>query len=126
MDLISSGQSPIDSRFVEASPSGGDVFFATGESLLPQDYGLIDIYDARVQGGLPIPPAPKPPCEGDACHAPVTVPPQPTTASSTYKAPPTKAKKGRCAKGKRKVRRKGHVRCVPKGRHHRRHRGAGR
>jgi hypothetical protein len=117
VELVSSGQSPLDSRFVESSPSGDDVFFATGASLLPQDFGVFDIYDARVGGGLPIPPTPPPPCEGDACHAQIPAPEEPTPASSDYVAPPAKGKpaKRRCAKGKRRVSRQGKSRCVPKG-----------
>jgi hypothetical protein len=116
VQLISSGQSLQDSRFVEASSTGDDVFFATGASLLPQDSGVSDIYDARVEGGLPIPPAPKPPCEGDACHAQISPPEEPTPASSDFIAPPGSGKQtGRhCAKAK------GRARCVPKHKHRRR------
>jgi hypothetical protein len=68
LSLISSGQSPQDSEFIEATPNGSDVFFATSSSLLPQDPGLTDIYDARVRGGLPSPPATPAACEGEACQ----------------------------------------------------------
>jgi hypothetical protein len=123
VELISSGQSPQDSRFVEAGPSGDDVFFATVASLLPQDFGLFDIYDARVDGGLPIPPPRGPECEGDACHAQIPSPEEPTAASSVYVAPPRApgSARKRCAKDKRRVSVKGKSRCVPKRkRHHRR------
>jgi hypothetical protein len=127
VELTSSGQSSFDSRFVEASPSGNDVFFATASSLLPQDAGVVDIYDARVEGGLPTPIPPRPPCEGDACHAAVPAPAESTPASSDYTAPPSAAKlpNHRCPKGGRPVHSKGKVRCVRK--HHRAHshRGAG-
>lgn len=113
VNLISSGQSPQGSSFVEASPSGNDVFFATVASLLPQDIGVFDIYDARIDGGLPIPLPPDPPCEGDTCAAQVPAPEEPTPASSEYVAPPEAAKR-RCPKGKRRVTRKGKSRCVPK------------
>jgi len=125
VELVSSGQSPQDSRFVEASPTGDDVFFVTGASLLPQDPGVLDIYDARVGGGLPIPPPSPPPCEGDACHAQIPAPQEPTPASSDYAAPtgpPAKGKPKHCAKGKRRVSKKGKSRCVPK-RQNRRHHG---
>jgi NHL repeat-containing protein len=125
MELVSSGQSPQDSHFVEASPTGHDVFFATVASLLPQDYGLFDIYDARVGGGLPIPPPPAPPCEGDACHAQAATPEEPTPASSSYVGPPAApsagSRKGRCAKGERRVGKKGKSRCVPKRKKQRHH-----
>ena len=132
VDLISTGKSPLGSRFVEASPSGEDVFIATGSGLLPQDPGGVDIYDARVNGGLPIPAGPPPGCEGEACQSAPEAPDDPTPSSLTFEgagnvheaAPPTRRT---CAKGK--VRRKG--RCVAK--HHKRakqrakrHRRAGR
>ncbi|HEX3174220.1 MAG TPA: hypothetical protein VHQ43_08385, partial [Solirubrobacterales bacterium] len=65
--LISSGENGKDSSFLDASPSGNDVFFSTGSDLVPQDPGLIDIYDARLYGGFPQP-ATKPICEGQACQ----------------------------------------------------------
>ena len=52
IDLISSGQSTHDSEFLEASPNGNDVFFTTLQSLVPADFGLVDVYDARVDGGF--------------------------------------------------------------------------
>jgi NHL repeat len=124
VDLVSSGQSPLDSRFVEATPSGDDLFIATGSSLLPQDPGVVDIYDARVDGGLPIPVPPPPPCEGDTCAAQIGPPEEPTPASSDYVAPPeapeSKPAKPRCPKGKRRVTRNGKSHCTAKKRKHRR------
>ena len=47
--LISSGSSGNESAFLEATPSGDDVFFLTAAQLLPQDTDTsFDIYDARV------------------------------------------------------------------------------
>ncbi len=84
ISLISSGQSPEISEFVDASPDGRDVFFTTASSLVPQDPGLIDIYDARVDGGLRVPPEPLA-CEGDSCQN-IPEPPRATTpASATFK-----------------------------------------
>ncbi|HWM55230.1 MAG TPA: hypothetical protein VNO20_07570 [Solirubrobacterales bacterium] len=117
IELISTGQSPQDSRFVEASPSGRDVFIAIGSSLLPQDPGGFDIYDARAGGGLPIPTGPPPACEGEACQPALEAPSDPTPASSSFQGAGnvTEAPKARrCPSGKRKVRRKGKVRCVPR------------
>lgn len=113
LNLISSGKSPEDSRFLDASPSGSDVFFATVESLLGQDRGLIDVYDARVGGGFPPPTQPPAACEGEACQAPPDAPDDPIPASSTFAgAGNVKANKHKpgCRKGS--VRRKG--RCVKK------------
>jgi hypothetical protein len=43
-------------KFIDASADATDVYFLTGDSLVPQlDPGSIDVYDARVNGGLPEP-----------------------------------------------------------------------
>lgn len=115
LSLISSGQDPEDSEFVDASKDGSDVFIRTGESLLSQDPGLTDIYDARVEGGFPPPTEPKPPCEGEACQSPPPPPAFGTPSSSAYVGPknpkPRKPHKS-CGKGRHKVRRKGKVHCA--------------
>jgi hypothetical protein len=116
--LISSGESPTESLFVDASTDGRDVFFTTEASLLPQDPGLLDIYDARAGGGF-VQPNPRAPCEGEACRGPGGAPQSPTPASSAFEGPGNlKAPAARpCAKGRRKVRRGGKVRCVKRRRH---------
>jgi len=118
LSLISSGESPADSEFADASPDGRDVFFRTLSGLVPQDPGLIDLYDARELGGLPSPPVPEPPCEGEACQSPPPPPEETTPSSSTHEGPGNveerSTKPRRCPKGKRKVRRAGKQRCVPK------------
>jgi DNA-binding beta-propeller fold protein YncE len=51
--LISSGQSPVDSIFLDSSATGDDAFFITREQLLPRDRDeQLDLYDARVGGGF--------------------------------------------------------------------------
>jgi len=87
LSLISSGESPVDSEFLDASPSGADVFFLTQSSLVDWDPSLADVYDARVDGGLPGPVVPPPACEGEACQGPVAPPSDPTPSSSTYQGP---------------------------------------
>ncbi len=112
--LISSGQSPDESEFWEASPDGEDVFFTTSTSLLSQDPGSVDLYDARVGGGFPQPPEPSA-CEGEACAGPTSAPNDPTPASATFRgagnAAAGKARR-RCPKGKRRVTHRGKARCV--------------
>jgi hypothetical protein len=124
--LISSGQSPTDSRFLDADPSGEDVFIGTLSSLVGADYGLIDVYDARIGGGFPEAKAP-PSCEGEACQSPPGAPSDPTPASQGFRGagnapPPTRT---RCPKGKRRVARKGAVRCAPRKGRRAKHRRAG-
>jgi hypothetical protein len=89
IDLISSGLSDNDSRFVDASPSGEDVFFATLSSLVPQDPGSLDIYDAREPApghpaGFPPMAAPPAVCEGEACQSPPVAPLDATPASFAF------------------------------------------
>ena len=73
LELVSTGHSENDSQFMDASRSGDDAFFLTREQLVGTDTDdSIDLYDARVGGGLASqnPPPPPPPCEGDACKPP--------------------------------------------------------
>jgi hypothetical protein len=79
--LISGGTGIYDSQFVDASASGDDVFFITGTSLVPQDSGSVDLYDARVGGGAPALLAPAA-CSGTGCQGVPGVPPIFATPSS--------------------------------------------
>jgi DNA-binding beta-propeller fold protein YncE len=87
ISLISSGESPGDSSFIDAGRSGRDVFFATASSLIPQDPGLIDLYDAREGGGFPAPIPPAPACEGESCQGAYAPPQDPTPASANFEGP---------------------------------------
>lgn len=97
--LISSGQGGSDSYLMEATPSGNDVYFVTGDQLVPGDRdGNRDLYDARVDGGFPPPPPGGASCEGDACQSPVAPPSDPTPASAGFRGagnPVPKLKKRR-------------------------------
>ncbi len=75
--LISSGRSPEGASFLDASTDGQDAYFLTDGSLVSQDPGSIDVYDAKVGGGFPegIKPIP---CQADACQA---LPPTPEDPS---------------------------------------------
>ncbi len=84
LSLISTGQSPDESEFTDADPSGKNVFFATESSIDPEDPGGIDIYDARIGGGFPTPTQPTP-CIGDACQSPPAPPNDPTPASAGFR-----------------------------------------
>jgi hypothetical protein len=69
--LISGTEGAGSSVFLDASGSGNDVFFATREQLAPTDKdGLVDVYDARVDGGIAAP-AEAMPCQGNACREPL-------------------------------------------------------
>jgi hypothetical protein len=83
LHLISTGTSSRQSAFIDASENGNDVFFITRQRLVPQDSEeeARVIYDARVEGGFPVPVSPPACTTADACRAPVS--PQP----SIYGAP---------------------------------------
>src|SRR6476469_3383970 len=106
--LISTGESPRDSELIDASADGRDVFILTLSSLVPQDPGLVDIYDVRSSGGFPAPPNRAPVCEGEACQGPLSPPNDPTPASSSFegagnvgKQPARQHKKAKKRKGKK-------------------------
>lgn len=69
--LVSSGRGSNDSTYVAASADGRDVFFHTAERLVAQDTdNTLDLYNARVGGGIPAQdqaPATGA-CDGDACQ----------------------------------------------------------
>jgi hypothetical protein len=93
--LISSGTAKEESAFLDASESGDDVFFLTGQRLLPsQDLDTaVDVYDDHACSGaspcLRTPPTAPPACEGDACQSPGLPPEDPTPGSLTYHGPGT-------------------------------------
>jgi hypothetical protein len=109
--LISSGTGA-GSTFVDASESGENVFFMTADQLVPGDIDqLIDIYDARVDGGFPAPPT-APVCTGTGCQGIPAPPPIFATPSSVtfggvgnVLAPPpvksTTKQTVKCVKGKK-------------------------
>jgi hypothetical protein len=107
VNLISSGTSPEESAFMDASASGNDVFFLTASRLTGKDIdGALDLYDARVGGGEPQ--AVKPvECSGDACQQPAVPPNHPTPGTALLSGPGNLVQ---CPKGK--VKQKG--KCVKK------------
>jgi hypothetical protein len=128
--MISSGNSPQESSFMDASASGGDVFFLTTASLLTQDVDTAyDIYDAHeCTSGVPCYPASPvlpPACDnGESCKAAESPQPAifgspssetfsgagnvtPSSATAVTKKA-TKKKTVRCAKGKKLS----HGKCV--------------
>jgi hypothetical protein len=88
VSLISGGTSEAnpDVAFADVSSDGSNIFFVTSQSLVPEDTDEInDMYDAREDGGFPLPPAPACPTEA-SCPSPFEAPTNqgpPTSASST-------------------------------------------
>ena len=116
--LISSGKSDWPSLIGDASRDGKDVFFFTREGLVGQDKDeLLDVYDARVEGGIAAqsPAQPPPPCESaEACRPhEYGTEAEESPASATFSGPANPKPKHAKAKKKQKRHRKKH-------RHHRR------
>jgi hypothetical protein len=118
--LLSTGTSSDPSFFADASASGQDAFIFTRDPLVPQDRDeLVDVYDARVDGGLASQhPASSPPCgSAEQCRGAGSGAPQsPGAGSAAFQGPantsPRARRPARCPRGKRKVRRHGKSRCV--------------
>ncbi len=117
--LISSGEHQSPSYFLDASFDGRDAFFSTRDRLSKWDSDIqTDVYDARVGGGFPEPPAPPPACIGDACQPAPTHVNDADPSSSSFAGPGDprvrdRHRPRRCGKGKRRAkRRNGKARCV--------------
>jgi hypothetical protein len=139
--LISTGASPDNARFRDASASGDDVFFNTTQALVGRDSDNgVSLYDAHVGGGFAEPPAAPSPCEsleGEGACRVLLSPPQPSTSSGSAgfvgpsnpspppPPPPPPPSKRHCKKGFKRVKRHGHVVCRRVHSHHNR-RGASR
>jgi hypothetical protein len=89
--LISSGESGEASHFLDASESGGDVFFYTRDKLVPQDtegsYSIYDAHECTSAEPCMATVVPPPPCDsGDSCKPAAS--PQPSIfgapASATF------------------------------------------
>jgi hypothetical protein len=122
--LISSGHSATSNYLYAVTPDGHDVFFRTGDQLLRADTDATpSIYDARIGGGFPE--AQQPPCQAEACRGQASASPALSGAGSAAFVGPGNVKPRnpgarRCAKGERKIKRRGKTRCVKR---HRRSRG---
>ncbi len=89
LHLLSSGKSTAPSYFVDATADGDDAFIVTRDQLVGGDIDAsYDLYDVRVGGGFPEPPARGPACVGEACLPTVASPPAATPpASGRYRGP---------------------------------------
>jgi hypothetical protein len=80
--LLSTGRSPVDSFFLDATPSGDDALIATRERLVGVDSDqAFDLYDVRVGGGIAAqsPPGPAVECSGEGCRGPASATPVDST-----------------------------------------------
>src|SRR6185312_8337224 len=85
--LISSGSAGFGSEKGRIDGSGQDIYFSTRDALTPSDGdAILDVYDARVNGGFSFPEAPV--CSGEACQpSGAGAPPSPGPATSQSRAP---------------------------------------
>jgi hypothetical protein len=109
--LISTGTSPEPSYFADAGENGNDAYFFTSQPLVGQDRDeLVDVYDARVGGGLASQNPPPPSiCTGEACRPGATPTPAGQSAgTSTFSGPgnPTAKKSHHKKKHKSKKKQK--------------------
>ncbi len=143
--LITDGLGGYLNLFLGTADEGRDVFFYSRSVLSPWSHGAEgsigegNIYDARMGGGVPPPPARPVECEGDACSTPPSPPGDSTPSSFTFagvgnlvpetagshpaKKKKAKPKKKKKAKSKRGKKRQGKGKA--KGRHSRVKRGVG-
>jgi hypothetical protein len=94
VSLLSSGTSPQESAFLDASANGNDVFLFTSQKLVPTDPdSTFDAYDARVcteaSPCVTPPPPPPPPCSGESTCRGGSAPPPGfgSGGSSTFVGP---------------------------------------
>ncbi|HET7054394.1 MAG TPA: hypothetical protein VFI09_10820 [Solirubrobacterales bacterium] len=123
--LISSGQSAHPNYLFATSADGRDVFIRAPDLLVPalDPDETPSIYDARIEGGFPPPPAPAAECLGEACQPAARAPGASTPASAAFQGPGNAAAlRKRCPRGKRRVKRHGRAVCRRRHHHRKRHR----
>ena len=99
--LISPGTERVGPPFPDASASGNDVFFLTRQQLVGIDKDeAIDVYDARVGGGLASqnPPPSAPPCTGEGCRGESSSPDLAAPASAGFVGKGNVSQKQNCNK----------------------------
>lgn len=123
--LISAATSEAGSYFLDANPTGSNVFFATAKALVKSGSNAIyAIYDAREDGGFAEESRQTTACEdGEECKGAVTSPPAfpaPATVSVEAPVPPSPAKRAvKKAKTKKRKHRKRDGSTVKNARRHR-------
>jgi hypothetical protein len=99
--LISSGTSTAKVELNGISRDGRDVFFTTYSRLVGWDAdNLSDVYDARIGGGFPEPPAIGAACEGEACRGSATnAAAVPGAGTAAFEGPGNQPKPAGCKRG---------------------------
>jgi hypothetical protein len=89
ISLVSGGKPGVASTFLDASPDGRDIFFATRSQLLGADTNQnVDVYDARVGGGFAEAAPPTAPCASASACRPATSTPPPELAPASMQPAP--------------------------------------
>jgi Tol biopolymer transport system component len=115
--LVSSGHGENGAWFENASSSGSDIFLVTRNQLVGRDSdSLVDLYDARSEGGFAEPPPPPTPCSGEGCRGALS-----TGAGVSGPATSSFSGPGNLHKKVKKHHKKHHK----KRHHHKRNHGAG-
>lgn len=117
--LVSPGNAPFPATFGDISKDGSDVFFTTQQKLVGRDNdGSVDIYDARIGGGLAAQnPSPPQECLRDDCKAAPSAGVELPFGGSEALSGPENVKPAhhkKCGKGKGARKLHGKVRCVKK------------
>jgi hypothetical protein len=109
--LVSSGGALDDSMFLASTPSGDDAFLITREQLVLVDRNdQLDLYDARVGGGIPSETeALRAECQGEACQPAAAAPNDPTPSSSSFNGAGNVNEKPKHKHHRKKHKRKRHV-----------------
>jgi len=109
--LISAGTEPIDSNFLSIDESAKNVFFTSRDQLSLKDHDdLIDLYDAREDGGIASETeTSRGECQGEACQAPVSPPNDPTPGSSTFQGAGNVKEEAKAKKHAKKHKKKKHA-----------------
>jgi hypothetical protein len=117
ISLISSGRGSQASFLYSVAANGRDVYFTTTDRLVPGAVGGAPaLYDARINGGFPVPP-PSSGCELESCQdAGTTGLSHPITPASAGVVGNGNVRPGKkiCRKTQRRIVRHGKVRCVKK------------
>lgn len=112
--LLSSGTDPSNSYFMSADANGHNALFVTRQRLSRWDSDAsLDLYDARLGGGFPEPPASNTePCEGETCHEGAPSAPSAPPVGSGAAGPGNPKSPLRCPKGRHPAKKNGKTRCV--------------
>src|SRR5262249_45922947 len=121
--LLSSGTGEYPSWFLDASADGSDAFIITAQPLLGWDHDqAYDLYDVRIGGGFPEPPAQTGPCSSaETCAQALGPVPLPSAYGSGSPLRPNPKPPRSCSKDRLPKRVHDKNVCLKPRRHHKHH-----